>query len=239
MRYAWAIESHVGLVRSGNEDSFAPENDGAADGPVVIAVADGMGGHTAGEVASRLAIDAATGDDGTTGPDATERVRLANDAVGEAVTKDPRLSGMGTTLTLGVFHPDGRLDLAHVGDSRAYLLRDGAIRQLTEDHTLVAELVAGGMLTPEEARAHPRRNLVTQSIGMPEVDIYTVEERLEPTDRVLLCSDGLTAEVGDQEIARILTDASSLSEAAWDLIAAANAAGGQDNTTVAVVDVAP
>ena len=146
---------------------------------------------------------------------------------------------MGTTLTLGVFHADGSLRMAHVGDSRAYVLRNGELRQITDDHTLVAELVAGGILTPEQARTHPRRHMVTQSIGMPDVRIDTIEEALEPGDRVLVCSDGLTIMVEDAEVAQILADAESPSEAAWNLIAAANAAGGHDNTTVAVVDVAP
>lgn len=239
MRYSWAIESHVGLVRSGNEDSFAPDNDGAGEGPVVIAVADGMGGHTAGEVASRLAIEAATAEGFEPALDPVARVESANAAVSDAVAADPQLAGMGTTLTLGVFHADGSLRIAHVGDSRAYLLRGGNLRQITVDHTLVAELVAGGILTPEQARTHPRRHMVTQSIGMPEVRIDTIEEHLEPGDRVLLCSDGLTIMVEDAAVARILGDAASPSEAAWNLVTAANAAGGHDNTTVAVVDVAP
>lgn len=239
MKYSWAIESHVGLVRSGNEDAFAPDNDGAAEGPVVVAVADGMGGHTAGEVASRLAIAAATADEFEPALDPVARVERANAAVADAVAEDASLAGMGTTLTLGVFDADGALRMAHVGDSRAYLLRNGELRQITDDHTLVAELVAGGVLTPEQARTHPRRHMVTQSIGMPDVRIDTIEEQLEPGDRVLLCSDGLTIMVEDAAVAEILGGAESPSEAAWNLITAANTAGGHDNTTVAVVDVAP
>ncbi len=239
MKYSWAIESHVGLVRSGNEDSFWPANDDATDGPVVIAVADGMGGATAGEVASRLAIDAATADDVETIPDPADRILRANMVLNDAIEADPALAGMGTTLTLGVFHPDGSLQVAHVGDSRAYVLHDGDLRQLTEDHTLVARLVADGLITPAEARTHPRRHVVMQSVGMPDVAIDRIDNHLEPGDRVLICSDGLTGMVEDDEIARLLTEAASPSEAAWRLIDAANAAGGHDNTTVAVVDVAP
>ena len=239
VKYSWAVESHVGLVRGGNEDAFAPANDDAADGPVVIAVADGMGGHTAGEVASRIAIDAATAESVADLPDPADRVHRANAAVVEAITADPRLAGMGTTLTLGIFEADGTLRLGHVGDSRAYLLRDGSLRRLTHDHTFVAELVDSGHITETEARSHPRRNLVTRSIGMPDVRVDSVDTQLEPGDRVLLCTDGLTTMVTDAHISRLLGGAPSPSAAAWRLIDAANAAGGYDNTTVAVVDVSP
>ncbi len=237
MRYNWAIESHVGLVRNANEDAFAPDNDGAAQGPIVIAVADGMGGHVAGEVASRVAINAAMAEGDDADISAAARVRDANEAVAAAMVEDPRLAGMGTTLTLGVFGDDGALAMAHVGDSRAYLLRNGELRQLTSDHTVVAELVSGGYITHAEARTHPRRNLVTQSIGMPNVRIDEITERLEDGDRVLLCSDGLNSMVDDAAIRAILDEHESPSAAAWGLIEAANAAGGHDNTTVAVVDV--
>lgn len=239
MRYTWAVESHVGRVREGNEDSFSPPNDGASDGPVVIAVADGMGGHVAGEVASRLAIEAATSEEATLGEDPSVRVMSANAAVIHGMETDPRHSGMGTTLTLGIFEPDGTLRIGHVGDSRGYVLRDGAIRQLTQDHSLVGQLVASGRITLEEARHHPRRHLVTQSIGMHVIDVDRVVETLQPGDRVLLCSDGLTDMVTDAEITDLLVRNEGLSDAAWGLIDAANAAGGVDNTTVAVVDVAP
>ncbi|HSF85420.1 MAG TPA: protein phosphatase 2C domain-containing protein [Acidimicrobiia bacterium] len=235
MRYAWAVESHVGRVRRGNEDSLAPTTDGAGEGPVVIAVADGMGGHVAGEVASHLAIEAAMkGDPGDV--DAHGRVSAANEAVAAAMRDDPDLSGMGTTLTLGIFRGDGTVQIGHVGDSRAYLLRNGELRQITTDHTLVARLVADGHISESEARTHPRRHLVMQSIGMHNVDIEEAELQLEPGDRVLLCTDGLNSMIDDEAIAGLLADASP-AEAAWRLIDAANAAGGYDNTTVAVVDV--
>jgi serine/threonine protein phosphatase PrpC len=239
MKYSWAVESHVGLVRSQNEDAYHPDNDGAGEGPVLIAVADGMGGHVAGEIASRVAIEAATAPIDDESTDAVARVGAANAAVSEAMVQDPSLAGMGTTLTLGVFHPDGRLQLGHVGDSRAYLLHEGSLRQLTQDHTVVAELVASGYISESEARTHPRRNLVTQSIGMGNIAIDLVEATLEVGDRVLICSDGLNSMVDDPEIEQILAEAEGPSAAAWGLIEAANAAGGQDNTTVAVVDVAP
>ena len=235
MRYAWAVESHVGRVRRGNEDSLAPTTDGADEGPVVIAVADGMGGHVAGEIASQLAIQAAMEGDPAE-VDAAERVRAANDAVTAAMRDDPELAGMGTTLTLAIFGKDGAVQIGHVGDSRAYLLRNGELRQVTTDHTLVARLVADGHISKADARTHPRRHLVMQSIGMHDVDVEEVGLQVEPGDRVLLCTDGLNSMVDDDEIARLLANGSP-AEAAWRLIDAANAAGGYDNTTVAVVDV--
>ena len=239
MRYTWASATHVGLVRTGNEDSVRPMTDGSAVGPVVIAVADGMGGAVAGEVASRIAIEAAVAAE----PDADltpgDRVRLGNDAVTQAVAEDYTLSGMGTTLTLGLFDVDGTGRFAHIGDSRLYLLRDGELRQLTRDHTLVADLVAMGQITVEEAKTHPRRNLVTRVIGTTEVEVDEFDVALQKGDRLVLCSDGLNSMLHDEEIARLLADAPSPSEAAWSLVEAANAAGGTDNTTVAVVDVSP
>ncbi len=238
MKYNWAVESHVGLMREGNEDAFAPANDGAAEGPVIIAVADGMGGHIAGEVASGLAIATATEADAATGPSPAVRVHQANLAVIEAIVDDPRLAGMGTTLTLGLFSADGSLRIGHVGDSRAYLLRDGEMTQVTTDHTVVAALVAGGHISESEARDDPRRHMVTRSIGMPDLTVDEEDVQLEPGDRVLLCSDGLTTMIEDDEVRRILMEADSPPTAAWRLIDAANNAGGLDNTTVAVVDVA-
>jgi protein phosphatase len=237
MRYSWVIDSHTGVVRADNEDAFFPESDDAADGPVVIAVADGMGGAVAGEVARRLAIEASTAAD-LAGADAATRLEAANLAVIEATIAEPEYQGMGTTLTLGVFDADGLLTIGHVGDSRAYLARDGELRRITRDDTVVEELVLAGVITEAEARHHPRRHLVTQSLGMPDIVIQVIEERLVEGDRVLICSDGLTAMVDDDAIGDVLAHAETPADAVWLLIDAANAAGGHDNTTVAVVDVA-
>lgn len=237
MKYSWATATHVGHVRAGNEDSVHPDTDGSGEGPLLIAVADGMGGHVAGEIASRVAIEAASAEPADVLTPA-ERVDAANDAVLEAVRSDASLAGMGTTLTLGIFDEEGTLRIGHVGDSRVYLLRDGYIIQVTTDHTLVSEMVARGQITPIQAQTHPRRHLLTRVIGMAEVTADAVEKPLQPGDRVLLCSDGLTTMVADYQIAEILHSAASPTEAAWSLIEAANAAGGMDNTTVAVVDVA-
>jgi len=237
MNYTWATATDVGHVRQMNEDSVFPEGDGRAAGPALVAVADGMGGATAGHVASRVALAAAT--TRADGAAAATLVERGNDAVLRAVAEDGSLSGMGTTLTLGIFHPEGRLELAHVGDTRAYLFRGGELDQITSDHTLVAEMVAEGRLTPAQAETHPRRHLLTRVVGMAGTEVDTYDVELRPGDRVLLCSDGLTGMVPDHAIARILHEASDPAEAAWSLVEAANAAGGHDNTTVAVVDVDP
>jgi protein phosphatase len=236
MRYLWATATHVGNLRKVNEDSVHPEADGKGAGPIVVAVADGMGGHAAGDVASRVAIETAVtgaGEDMV----AAQRVAAANEAVLGAVTANQALSGMGTTMTLAIFDADGVMHVGHVGDSRAYLLREGELSQITTDHTLVAELVAMGRLTPEAALNHPRRHMVTRALGTPNVEVDAFEMTVLAGDRVLLCSDGLTGMVRDVEIARIVRDFKSPEAAAWSLVEAANSAGGADNTTVAVVDV--
>jgi protein phosphatase len=238
MKYTWATATHVGHVREQNEDSVAPKTDGSAEGPIVVAVADGMGGAAAGEVASRLALEAAIA-----GPasdtDTVRRVSDGNRAVLDAVMADPSQAGMGTTMTLGVFDAAGTVHLGHVGDSRAYLLRDGDLSRLTTDHTYVMELVARGQISAEDAATHPRRNLITRVVGMENVAVDSPEVTLVPGDRILFCSDGLTDMVDDDSIGRILGGETSVPGAAWALVEAANAAGGIDNTTVAVVDVHP
>lgn len=235
MNYLWAAATHRGRLRNNNEDSYAPENSGRSQGPVVLIVADGMGGAVGGEVASRLAVETAMNREGTP----TERVQAANEQVVAAALENPQLAGMGTTMTLIQLNPDGRGDLAHVGDSRAYLLRDGQMQMLTSDHTVVAEHVAAGRLTQEDALTHPQRSMLTRVLGISfELDVDESELSLAPGDRLLLCSDGLTNMIGDEEIAATLSSATA-EEAAWNLIEQANRAGGHDNITVMVVDVAP
>lgn len=237
MKYIWATATDVGHLREGNEDAVAPIDDGVGGGPLVVAVADGMGGHVGGEVASRLAIEAATEPSPKSDVVPEQRVRAGNEAVVAASAEDPKLAGMGTTMTLAMFDPDGVAHIGHVGDSRLYLLRDGALKQVTTDHTWVTEMIRRGQLSPEQAESHPRRHLLTRVLGMPDVEIDTDEMQLEVGDRVLVCSDGLTTMLAEDEVAEILTDAETPSDAAWALIESANAAGGYDNTTVAVVDV--
>lgn len=234
MNYSWATSTHPGLVRSSNEDSVLPDVDGSGPGPVLVAVADGMGGHAAGEVASRLAIEAVE----TSGDPIEDRVSLANHAVMEASGERPDQQGMGTTLTAGVFDEDGTLRVGHVGDSRLYLFRRADLVQVTRDHSLVAEYLASGAISAEEAEHHPQRNVITRALGIDwdiTVDGHTVH--LRPGDRVLICSDGLTSMVGDDEIAALLAEHTAAQAACWALIEAANQAGGEDNITVAVVDV--
>jgi len=239
MRYTWASATHVGLVRAGNEDSIRPMTDGSTEEPAVIAVADGMGGAVAGEVASRIAIEAAVAEPADAAVEPADRIYAGNRAVLDAISEDYTLSGMGTTLTLALFLPAGLLRGAHIGDSRLYLFRNGELAQITTDHTLVAELVAMGQITAEQAETHPRRNLVTRVIGTETISVDEIELDLESGDRILLCSDGLTSMLRDPEIAKLLAASLAPSDAAWSLIEAANAAGGADNTTVAVVDVSP
>jgi len=193
-----------------------------------------MGGHAAGEVASRIAIDTVSTADGPLG----ERVEDANRSVMEAAEKRSDQHGMGTTLTAGLFGPGGTLEVGHVGDSRLYLFRRGTLLQVTNDHSLVAEYLASGAISAEEAANHPRRNVITRALGIGwEVTADTHTVHLRPGDRVLLCSDGLTSMVAHEDIAAILEAQPAPQATGWALIEAANQAGGEDNITVAIVDV--
>jgi serine/threonine protein phosphatase PrpC len=218
--------THTGRVRPHNEDRFL------ADPPLLV-VADGMGGAQAGEVAATVAVEAVAG----LGADTSvgrlrQAVEEANRSIREMAAADPDRSGMGTTVTAALLE-NGRLELVHVGDSRAYLLRDGALRRLTDDHSIVGELVRRGLLTEEEADAHPQRNVITRALGAePEVQVDELVYELRSGDVILLCTDGLYAEVGEAAIARIIAGAPTLAEAADALVEAANQAGGSDNITV-------
>ncbi len=231
MRYVWATATHQGMVRDQNEDSVYPSSSGESDDGVLVIVADGMGGHVAGEVASRIAVNAAASSD----LDATDRVAAGNRAIREEVARDPGLEGMGTTMTLLEINDDVAT-LAHIGDSRAYLLRGGELTQLTADHTVAAEYVAKGELSPEEAATHPQRHMLLRTLGLTRfVNVDEVEVQLEEGDRVLLCSDGLTEMVRDPDIGKKLAEGTP-DEVVWELVEMANDAGGVDNITVAVVE---
>jgi protein phosphatase len=194
-------------------------------------VADGMGGAAAGEVASQLAVEQAQLGNGR--PD--ERLTRANAEVFERSLAEPELAGMGTTLTLVELRPDGIAHLAHVGDSRAYLWHDGALEQITDDHTVVAEQLAAGRISEGDIANHPQRSMLTRVLGIsPAIEVDTLEMQLEPGDRLLICSDGLTNMIDDRTIASRL-GAGAPEEVAWNLIEAANRAGGHDNITVIVV----
>ena len=222
------------MVRDSNEDSMFPDSSGESDAHVVLMVADGMGGHVAGEVASRLAVNAAASSD----LDAADRVAAANRAIREEVAREPNLEGMGTTMTLVALNTGRTAQFAHIGDSRAYLLRDGDLRQLTEDHTVAAEYVAAGDITEEESRSHPQRHMLTRTLGLTRfVNVDEIELDLDSGDRILLCSDGLNEMVTDEDIASALGDGRQVDQVAWNLVETANKAGGLDNITVIVIDI--
>jgi PPM family protein phosphatase len=222
----------VGRVRGHNEDAYLVD-----DQLGLVAVADGMGGHQAGEVASATALEALRAAV-TSGEGIRDAVTSANEAVYDKSTTDERLRGMGTTLTAATLAAGGTLLLGHVGDSRAYLLHDDTLQRLTTDHSLVEELIQSGELTPEEAETDPRRSMITRALGIePEVDVDLYPTQLVSGDRLLFCSDGLTGMVSEDEIRTILTDEHDPRAAARDLVGVANAAGGIDNITVLVVDV--
>jgi protein phosphatase len=228
-----AERTDVGLQRRGNEDSSL------ADGPLFV-VADGMGGARAGEVASRLAVDAfAAGlpPEGTAEERLSIVVQRANHEIHRRSQVDADRAGMGTTVTAAYLDGDV-LALAHVGDSRAYLVRDGELIRLTEDHSLVEELLRGGKLTEEEAQEHPQRSVITRALGIePIVEVDTWTYPLRSGDVVLLCSDGLTSMIGEPQVLDAIMQSSTLATAADRLITEANAAGGRDNITVVLFRV--
>ncbi len=231
MRIDAGVATDVGRVREGNEDAFAIE-------PPLYAVADGMGGHRGGEVASQLALQTVVERFRAGQGSLADQVQAANRAVYERSATDRKVTGMGTTLTAATVAGD-RAHLAHVGDSRAYLLRAGALRQLTEDHTLVNRMLKAGEITEREAAVHPHRNVILRALGQdPDVAIDEQDVGLIEGDRLLLCSDGLTVMVPEDQLQAILeATAGAPQEAAERLVRAANGAGGIDNITVVVLDV--
>jgi serine/threonine protein phosphatase PrpC len=223
-----AGRTDVGRQRNANEDSLAVR-------PPMFAVADGMGGAKAGEVASAVAVEAVEGARESGEPVEAQLagiVRDANRRIYDLAVADESRRGMGTTLTLAKVHGD-EVSLAHVGDSRAYRLRDGELQQLTRDHSLVAELERSGQITAEAAEHHPQRSIITRALGPEpdvEVDTYTLAGRED--DVFLISSDGLTSMISDDEITSILRSSGSLDESADALVRAANQSGGKDNITV-------
>jgi protein phosphatase len=228
MRIEVGHATDIGRVRERNEDAILID-------PPLYVVADGMGGHRGGQVASRVALEALeslTAEGNGTLP---ENVHGANKAVWDRSVEDDRLAGMGTTLTAARIDGASAL-IAHVGDSRAYLLRDGELRQLTDDHTLVARMVKSGEISESEAEVHPHKNVLTRALGTDEevqVDEDTID--LVDGDRLLLCSDGLTGMVTEDQIQAILENSEQPQQAADRLVKAANRAGGIDNISVVVL----
>jgi len=223
----------TGRQRRDNEDSaFARD-------PLFV-VADGMGGAQAGEVASRMAIETFEGDlpEGTSIEQRlAELVREANRRIHERARVEREHAGMGTTLT-AAYLEDAGVAIAHVGDSRAYLWRDGTLKRLTRDHSLVDELVQRGKLTEQQAAEHPQRSIITRALGPePDVEVDTWTYPVRPGDVLLLCSDGLTSMISEDDVAEILGGAPSLAQAGEELVGAANQAGGRDNITVVLFGV--
>ncbi len=236
MRYVWATASHQGRVRGRNEDAVYPESSGSSDHAILVGVADGMGGAIAGNVASTTALGAATDEDPSAETSIVERVVTGNDQLLRKIARNPDLRGMGTTMTLGLFQPEGTLELGHVGDSRAYLVRPDDLELLTTDHTVVADLVALGHLDPSDAQRHPQRHLLTRALGLGPVVVDHETVELVNGDRVLISSDGLTTMLTDDQIREIVAAGDEVEPTVWALVEAANTAGGVDNISVAVVD---
>ena len=235
--------SDVGRCRKVNQDMFLLDETLG-----LFAIADGMGGHAAGEVASDLAINALAGSlresdrgDGAWSPsEAAELLRIAlnegNRKICESVLARAEWRGMGTTMVALVL-AENRAVIGHVGDSRAYLLRDGELRQLTSDHSWVNEQVKLGLLTNEQAHRHPMRNIVTRALGnQPAVEVDLLVEEIQPGDIFALCSDGLSGMLEDREIGEVLAARGSVPQAACrELVESANERGGEDNITVIVM----
>ena len=232
---------HVGVItdtgrkRRRNEDAYVCE-------PPLFAIADGMGGAQAGEVASRLAAAALKESDARTlgGEERiSDLIQEANRRVYDRSITDPNTSGMGTTITVALVE-DGNVAFGHVGDSRAYLIREGRMEQVTEDHSLVNELMKSGKLSREEAETHPQRSVITRALGTdPDVDADTFTIEAKAGDVFLLCSDGLTDMVGEREIQELVErNRENLDAALKALVKAANRGGGEDNITVVAFEIA-
>jgi protein phosphatase len=229
-----AARTDPGRRRRGNEDAYVVQ-------PPLFAIADGMGGAQAGEVASALAADALRELPEGAGADRLKAlIQEANRRVHDRASTDASTSGMGTTITAAVVESDGTVTFGHVGDSRAYLLRDERLEQVTNDHSLVAELVRRGELSPAEAEVHPQRSVITRALGTdPDIDVDTFSIEAKPGDLYLICSDGLSDMVDSGDLEVILrTHRSDLDGAARALIQAANKAGGEDNITAVLFETA-
>lgn len=237
MKLTSAAGTHVGLIRPQNEDSYLCAE------PLFV-VADGLGGHAAGEVASALVVERLTNleiADQTSPEEAgrqlAEAVRDANRQIHQSATEDPEHAGMGTTVTAAVAIGD-QLCFAHVGDSRGYLWRSGELQQITEDHTPVQRAVRAGVISAEEALQHPSRHVLAQAVGLDiDVEVDTPVVSLQAGDRVILCTDGLTDPVPDTDMQRLLGGFDSAQATLDGLITAALNGGGPDNVTIVVIDV--
>jgi len=250
MKISYKAVSDVGRKRKGNEDSLFvnPEQH-------LFVVADGMGGHAAGEIASKVAVESINefvcltgGDEEITWPFGLDEnisydgnrlktaIRYANRKVLEATKEKSEYEGMATTVAAVLVDGDAA-NLGHVGDSRVYLVRDGEITQLTSDHSWVNEQIQSGVISPDQARTHPLRNVVTRALGgKPDLQVDMQQHKAKAGDILLLCSDGLTTMITDEDIARVVREAGGdVEKAAQALVASANAKGGEDNITVLLI----
>jgi protein phosphatase len=234
--YRWTGATDVGRRRTENQDSVLPEGVGGGTG-FVVAVADGLGGHPGGDIASRCAIDALAGADPSIG--AAELARLAQRAIFERIVAEMdtrrELIEMATTLTLAILRADRPVEIGHVGDSRAYRHDGDSLVQITEDHTVGMDLVAAGDMSPEQAQASPEWHILSNVLGFGSFKVATHKVPMEPGHRLLLCTDGLTNMLDDGHIAELLM-AGAPEDAAASLILTANVAGGVDNISVVVVE---
>ena len=247
-----AGNTDVGCVRKHNEDSFYSD---ASLG--LFVVADGLGGHAAGEVASKIVVETVVRFVGETlekdrtwpveydpslsydGNRLKVALLLSDQAIAEDIRRNPERETMGSTVVAGLFH-GSKVTLAHVGDSRAYILGPEGIRQVTRDHSWVAEQVANGILTPSEARIHPFRNVITQALGNGgDLDVEVQDLDLSKSERLLLCSDGLSGMIGDKQIWDIVEQSDNLQHAVESLISIARDHGGEDNITAILVSWEP
>lgn len=243
LRWRAAGGSHVGRMRRGNEDAFLVDADRG-----VFLVADGMGGHAAGEIASAVATEAVGGSllrgvDAGLQADALAGVMVqafstANRAIADHVARNPRTLGMGTTVTACVLCTDGTYRMGHIGDSRAYLMRDGQLAQVTTDHTWVQREVDAGRLTAVGARRHRLSHILSRALGTePFEDADVLAGQLLPGDHLLLCTDGLTGMLTDRVLARVLLLDIRLEDRVAELIRLANRRGGKDNITAVLVEI--
>jgi serine/threonine protein phosphatase PrpC len=229
-----ARATDAGRKRRHNEDAYVVQ-------PPLFAIADGMGGAQAGEIASALAAGALKDSRADGGGEArvVELIQEANRRVHERASTDAATSGMGTTMTVALVERDGKVTFGHVGDSRAYLLREGELEQLTNDHSHVAELVRRGELSPQEAEVHPQRSVITRALGTdPDVDVDAFTIDALPGDVYLICSDGLSDMIGAPQIEEVLrASRDDLDRAARALVQAANKSGGEDNITAVLFEI--
>jgi len=234
-----AYVTDVGRLREQNQDAAGIAQNQTSGWPIFV-VADGMGGHAAGEIAANLTIESVieTLTDAAGDGDPDEQIRrgveLAHQRIQDEIAAHPDKAGMGTTCLVALL-AGRQLHLGHIGDSRAYLFRDGRLEQITSDHSWVNEQIRAGLLSPAEAARHPMRHVITRALGPEPVDTELVHRELEPGDWLLLCSDGLTGPLADDTIAAVLAEADHPEVSARRLVELANEAGGPDNITVLLV----